>query len=203
MNRRTEILRRAAEIFARKGVSNTSVEDIANAIGVKREAIYYYFKSRIDILLEILLPTSRTLLNGMRLICRTDLTNREKLKAALESHLSEFTPGYIEMTVAFREEHFFADTEKANELSEIWEEYGQLWTDIIVAGQEAGEFNADLDPKMISFAILGMCNWMSRWYDPSKDVSIEEIIDTFFTLSMDGVSTLPKAQPAMKNPDAA
>jgi hypothetical protein len=56
---------------------------------------------------------------------------------------------------------------------------------------------------MISFAILGMCNWMSRWYDPSKDVSIEEIIDTFFTLSMDGVSTLPKAQPAMKNPDAA
>ena len=35
------------------------------------------------------------------------------------------------------------------------------------------------------------------------DVSIEEIIDTFFTMSMDGVSTLPKEYPAMKNPDAA
>ena len=46
MDRRTEILRRAAEIFERKGVSNTSVEDIAGAIGVTREAIYYYFKSR-------------------------------------------------------------------------------------------------------------------------------------------------------------
>ncbi|MBT3990164.1 MAG: TetR/AcrR family transcriptional regulator [Rhodospirillaceae bacterium] len=199
MDRRTEILRRAAEIFERKGVSNTSVEDIAGAIGVTREAIYYYFKSRYDILLEILLPTSKTLLNGLRLVCRTDLNAREKLKAALENHLQEFTPGYLEMTVAFREQHFFADTEKATELSAVWEEYGDLWVEIVSEGQKSGEFNAELNTKMVTFGILGMCNWMSRWYDPSKDVSIDEIVDTFFTLSVDGLA----AAPAIKLPKAS
>jgi hypothetical protein len=102
------------------------------------------------------------------------------------------------MTVAFRERHFFADTEKASELSRTWEEYGDLWIEIITAGQKAGEFNPDLNAKMVSFGILGMCNWMSRWYDPSKDISIEEIVETFFTLAVDGLATesslaLPKA----------
>jgi TetR/AcrR family transcriptional regulator, cholesterol catabolism regulator len=189
MDRRTEILRRAAEIFERKGVSNTSVEDIAGAIGVKREAIYYYFKSRYDILLEILLPTSKTLLNGLRLVMRTDLSNRHKLKAALENHLAKFTPGYLEMTVAFREQHFFADSKKASELGEVWDEYGNLWTEIIAAGQDSGEFKSGLNPKIVSFGLLGMCNWMSRWYDPSKDVSIEEIIETYFVMSVDGLNS--------------
>ena len=41
MSRKREILRRAAEIFERKGVSDTSIEDIAKAVGIKREGIYY------------------------------------------------------------------------------------------------------------------------------------------------------------------
>ena len=79
MSRRAEIIRRATEVFERQGVNRTSFEDIAQAVGIKREAIYYYFKSRAELLLEVILPQSVALLNNIRLIQRTQLSSREKL----------------------------------------------------------------------------------------------------------------------------
>jgi len=191
MNRRTEILRRAAELFAEQGVANTSMERIATAVGVKREAIYYYFKSRHDILLEILLPSSKTLLAGMRNIRRTDMKSVEKLHAAIENHLASFDPTYLEMSIALRELHFFADTAKVGQLQDTWNEYSDHWTEIVREGQARGEFRDGLDAKMVAYGILGMCNWLSRWFDPSKGASIDEIIETYFTLASNGLAVAP------------
>ena len=191
MNRRTEILRRAAELFAEQGVANTSMERIANAVGVKREAIYYYFKSRHDILLEVLLPSSKSLLSGMRNIRRMDINSIDKLRAAIENHLASFDPIYLEMSVALREHHFFADTNKLSLLQDTWNEYSEHWTELVREGQERGEFREGLDAKIVAYGILGMCNWLSRWFDPSKGISIDEIIETYFTLASKGLSKVP------------
>jgi len=188
MNRRTEILLRAAELFAERGVSNTSIEHIANAVGVTREAIYYYFKSRHDILLEVLLPSSKELLAGMRNIRRSDMTSLEKMRAAFENHLIRFDPTYLEMSIALREHHFFADTTKLGQLQKSWTEYSNHWTELIQEGQDRGEFRQGVDAKMVAYGILGMCNWLSRWFDPAKDISIEEIIETYFTLTSNGLA---------------
>ena len=187
MDRRTEILRRAAELFERDGVSNTSLEDIAGEIGVKREAIYYYFKSRTDILAEILLPQSELLLSNITNIRRTDMTNADKLREAIRNHLSSFNPTYLEMTVALREHHFGADSEKLKRIRKTWKAYGEHWNEIVEEGQKKGEFNPALNAKVVAFGILGMCNWLSRWFDPSKQITIEEIIEIYFTMVSNGL----------------
>jgi len=109
MSRRAEIVRRATEVFERQGVSRTSFEDIAQAVGIKREAIYYYFKSRADLLLEVIVPQSTALLKNLRLIQQTGLSSRDKLHEAIRNHLDSFNPNYLEMSVALREDHFFDD----------------------------------------------------------------------------------------------
>ena len=53
-NRREEILQAAQDLFLRKGYSNTSLDDIARAVGIKREGLYYYFPNRAQILIEII-----------------------------------------------------------------------------------------------------------------------------------------------------
>jgi len=99
-NRRRDILRRAAELFASHGVSRTSMEDIASAVGIKREGVYYYFKSRNDILLEIILPQSKSLLLALRRLVRASMAAPLKLRSAIEVHLDAYSPSYIEMSVA-------------------------------------------------------------------------------------------------------
>lgn len=192
MSRRMEILRRATEVFERQGVNRTSIEDIAKAVGIKREAVYYYFKSRTEILLRIILPQSARLCFGLRTIMESSLSSRDKLHAAVRNHLDSFHPNYLEMAVALREKHFGEEEEKFEELRKVWRDYDGMWIDLVREGQERGEFKAGLDPKVVAFGLLGMCNWLSRWYDPGKEVSIDEIIRTFFTLAADGLS-VPEA----------
>ena len=154
MTRRVEILRRAAEVFSRQGVANTSIEDIANEVGIKREGVYYYFRSREDILLEIVLPQSRTLLFNFSNIIESKRPVMERLHAAMRNHLESYDPGYVEMAVALREDHNLngrgsgkaerksADRKKQQELRRVWKDYTALWLRLVKEGQESGEFDA-------------------------------------------------------------
>ena len=82
--RRAEIIRRATECFDRLGYANTTLDDIARAVGIKREGIYYYFRNRAQILLEIIEPQSRELVAGIAAIATDDsLRPREKFRAAM------------------------------------------------------------------------------------------------------------------------
>ena len=188
MSRRTQILRRATEIFEQKGVAQTSMEDIAQAVGVKREALYYYFRSRDDILLEIILPQSSSLISNMRNVLETRLDSTAKLRAAIERHLNGYQPGYLEMSVMLREKHHFKDDRRVLELRRTWREYNALGIQLIEEGQASGEFDPELDPKMTVFGILGMCNWVSRWYQPGKGSTVDDLIDTFFRISAQGIT---------------
>ena len=187
MKRREQILRRAAEAFAERGLANTSLEEIASSVGITREALYYYFKNRVEILLEIIFPTSLSLYRGIKLVMDGKGSSREKLKSALEMHLSAYTPSYIEMSILLREEHSHIDNPRVKELRKMWEEYGACWEVLIRQGVEEGIFRADLDPKIASYGILGMVNWMSRWYRAGQSASIEEIGRTFFMLITQGL----------------
>jgi AcrR family transcriptional regulator len=53
--RRREIIEAAAEIFHRKGYSETSVQDIAEAVGILKGSLYYYIDSKEDLLFQMLL----------------------------------------------------------------------------------------------------------------------------------------------------
>jgi len=189
MGRRQEILRRAAEIFARRGVSDTSIEDIAKEVGIKREGVYYYFKSRSEILLEIILPQSNTLLRNLERICNTHMSSMEKLHGAIQNHLDAFNPAYLEMSVALREGQPAIKDSRLEEIRVTWDRYSDLWVQLVVEGQESGEFRSGMDPKMVAFGILGMCNWVSRWYDPDKSVSISDIVETYFSLAANGLGS--------------
>lgn len=188
MGRRSEILRRATEVFERQGVKQTSIEDIAKAVGIKREAIYYYFKGQREILAEIILPQSHSLLINLRNVVHSNRPFADKLHDAIQSHLQSFNPSYLEMTVALREDHFFGSDDKFKDLRRVWGDYSNMWTQLIKEGQESGEFRSEPNPRLISYAILGMCNWLSRWFDPGKDISIEEIIETYFSFALEGLA---------------
>lgn len=188
LSRRTEIVRRAAELFDRQGVANTSIEDIARAVGIKREGIYYYFKSREEIVLEIILPQSQALLFNLTTILRSDMDAAEQLRAALRNHLSSYNPGYLEMSIALREDHLYRQSKRLRELRRIWKSYGDAWTRLVAKGQASGVFDRAVDAKIAAFGILGMCNWVSRWYDRGGALSLESITDTFYRMIAHGLA---------------
>lgn len=177
--RRESILRAATELFDRKGYTNTSLDDVAQAIGIKREALYYYYRSRAEILLAIIGPQAEGLIEGMKEVIATDAPALEQLRAAIHNHLKRFDRHCLEMTISLRD-GITSGGEVGSAMQRIWKEYERLWTALIEAGQQKGELAVAGEPKMVAFGILGMCNWLARWYNPRKSASIDEIIDTYF-----------------------
>lgn len=188
-SRKVEIVRRAAEIFDSKGVAETSIEDIAVSIGIRREAVYHYFRDKGEILCDIIRPQSEALLRGMERLMTLDLSPRVRLTLAISAHLERFNPHYIEMTVAFRELYGRSSTPGLIELRRVWKSYEQLWIDLVVEGQKAGEFDETQNAKMAAFGILGMCNWASSWYRPGGDMPIEKLIESFTAIAMGGIAS--------------
>lgn len=187
MKRREQILRGAAEVFAARGVAKTSLENIAAEVGIKREAVYYYFKNRAEILIEIILPPSRTLLKGVELLLDGRGTAPDKLQAAIELHLSAFDPSYIEMSVALREDHLGLESADARELRLIWDAYSRAWERIIAEGQAEGSFRTDVNPRLSAYGLLGMLNWVARWYRTGGGFTIEEIAGDYSKIALGGI----------------
>lgn len=185
--RRESILRHALTIFDKQGFANTSLDDIAKVTGIKREAIYYYFKNRAEILLALIRPQSESLVTGIKKILNSDLSAPEKLHAAIQNHLERFDRHCLEMTIALRDIYLDDARGVRKEMDKTWRTYETIWTKIIENGQKSGQFVMCGDPKMIAFAILGMCNWLARWYDPGKSISIDQLIATYFSIVSKGL----------------
>ena len=185
--RRQAILQHALALFDRQGFANTSLDDIARETGVKREAIYYYFKNRAEILLNLIRPQSEALVSGLKDIIDSDADAATKLYLAIRNHLQRFDRHCLEMTLSLRDVYLEDAKEVRREMDQTWHRYEAMWTRIVADGQASGELAASGDAKMVAFAILGMCNWLARWYDPRRSVSVDELIETYFDMLAHGL----------------
>jgi TetR/AcrR family transcriptional regulator, cholesterol catabolism regulator len=186
-NGTTKSQRRREDIL-RQGYANTSLDDIARAVGIAREGIYYYFKNRAEILLHIIEPRSLALIDGLKRIVMAENGDfAAKLHDAVRNHLEQFDLHCLEMTVSLRDGHLEDARQVRASMARIWKEYEALWTRLIGEGQRAGAFKPMGDPKMLAFGILGMCNWLARWYDPKKGVPIAELVESYSRLVGEGL----------------
>lgn len=186
--RRAEIVRAATALFDRQGYANTSLDDIARAVGIAREGIYYYFRNRAEILLSIIAPRNRALIEGLkRVLADPALAPAERLAAAVRNHLEQFDRYCLEMTVSLRDGLIEDTGEVRAAMRRIWKEYERLWTRLIDEGQRAGAFRPIGDAKMLAFGALGMCNWLARWYDPKKGTPIGELVEAYSAMLAGGL----------------
>lgn len=189
--RREAILQSALRLFDAHGFANTSLDDIARDLGIKREGIYYYFKNKSEILLCIIRPQSEALVEGLAAIAASGHSPADKLYAAIRNHLEQFDRRCLEMTVCMRDVYLDDASDVRGEMARVWRTYEGMWVRLIADGQQSGEFARCGDPKMLAFGILGMCNWLARWYDPGKPVSIDELIETYFEMCAFGLVAAP------------
>lgn len=178
-SRREEILKAAQELFLRKGYANTSLDDIAREVGIKREGLYYYFPNRSQILIEIIKPLGLQLRDRVKEIQESDARPDEKIRRTVENHLMRFEHRFAESQITLRDDYFSENEDVLAEMRPIWDDYERLWVAIIEEGQDKGVFDATLDARIAHLGILGLCNWAARWYKPGKSMPVPELIEMY------------------------
>lgn len=183
--RRVEILQSAAAAFRRRGYHGASVEEIARDLRMTKGNLYYYFKNKqeilffchdysLDLLLELL---ERAEGDGRppdeRLRCLIEAFVHmiiDELKGtALTMDLSALPPRLLRKVIAKRDR------------------FDRGMRRILEEGMRTGVF-APGDPKLLTFAILGAVNWITRWFDPRGPATSGEIGRTFAGFLVRGLS---------------
>ena len=67
-------------------------------------------------------------------------------------------------------------------------DYERCWQQILREGVENGEFRTDLDIQVASYGLLGMLNWLYKWYDPQGRLSVHEVAAQFTSLALAGLA---------------
>ncbi len=173
-----EIVEKAAEFFARAGFGATSLDDIAEALGVSQAALYYHIKNKEEILRHIYLTVLNVSEEPLRRITSADLPAREKLRRAVEHHVMVAADRSPAMIVFYREWSHLTGPFAA-EIKIRQKSYERYFEQIIRDGQESGEFALQVDARIATYGLLGMCNWLSHWYHTDGRFTPQQISDTF------------------------
>jgi AcrR family transcriptional regulator len=189
VGRRAQILAEAQRLFNQQGFRETNLEDVAVVLGIKRQAIYYYFKSKEDLLWELVERANTALHQSAEAIFEADLGPADKLTALIDNHVRQLL-GDMEI---FRLDVLQRDKLSADRHETVrgWQhEYVRRIAAIIAEGQEAGVF-VKSPPLVQTLLIIGMCNWTLDWYRPDSRVKLDVVVAEAVRLSMSGLHATP------------
>jgi TetR/AcrR family transcriptional regulator, cholesterol catabolism regulator len=192
IHRRAEILHHARRLFEQAGFHETSFDDIARAVGIRREGLYYYYRSRAEILLDLVRPQNETLVQRLTAINASRLAPATKLYLAIKNHLAMFDRLGLDMVMlgigGAKVPAGDPEVDSVHVANRpLYRSYQDLWVKLIRDGQHDGTFDPSIDAKLVVFAILGMCNWTGAWLDPKGPRSLSDIAGTFFTMVSGGL----------------
>jgi TetR/AcrR family transcriptional regulator, cholesterol catabolism regulator len=179
------ILRTAAAEIAERGFHNTGMRDISRATGVSLAGLYYYFRSKDELLFLIQDHCFGTVVDNLERVLEGVVDPRERLRLLVENHLRYFAANMQEMKVLSHEA-----TSLTGEYRAVVNGKKRHYTAICMAIVQ------ELDPgrgvrqagsaRTATFALFGMLNWIYNWYDPERDVAVAELAEEMSQLFLRG-----------------
>ncbi|MHC4550035.1 MAG: TetR family transcriptional regulator [Planctomycetota bacterium] len=183
-SKRAEILRRAAQVFRRKGFHGAGMREIAEGLGVAPGALYYYFESKEDLLYACQTLSLQRLLESARSIVGTDLAADEKLRRLIHAHLGHILD---ELGGSFAHIEFHALPEPLlKEVVSKRDAYERLVRRVLREGIDAGRFRP-ADVKLAALSLLGALNWTVVWWRPEGHRDLAGVADQMAATFLEGL----------------
>jgi AcrR family transcriptional regulator len=186
--RTDELTRVAAELFNEQGFDATSMQDIADRMGILKGSLYHYVRTKEDLLWVVMEPSFRELVTtAQRILADESVALNTRLVAVMVAHAERYELNFPHMFVMTRENGETLSAERRAGLDVLRRDYFALVVDALIAGQEAGEIRDDIDATIAGHAIFGMLNWMFRWFSPGKRLKARDVAQQFATVTVAGL----------------
>ncbi len=173
-SRKEHILDESARLFRKKGYSGTSVQDIAEAVGIKAASLYNHIDSKQEILQALCLPISQSFSDGMKEIQNSTLLPDEKLEALVSLHL-RLTLKYKDRMSLITGDWVHLDGESLKTYKKTRSEYESEFRSIINECKTKNLINPQIDTEISLFSILSSLHWLYSWRERHQEISTIEL----------------------------
>ncbi|MEU6781086.1 TetR/AcrR family transcriptional regulator [Nonomuraea angiospora] len=187
--RRDHLVKLAAELFARKGFQATTVREIADEAGILSGSLYHHFDSKETIVDEVLSTFLDDLIARYRAAIDTSADARTVLSEMVRIGFGTLEPHRAAITVMQNDWNYLRQFERFNYLVKAEDEVEQIWVTQIKAGQAAGLFRSDVDPKL-TYRMIRDTIWVAvRWFRPGGRLNTAGLAEHYITVLFDGLAT--------------
>lgn len=179
-DRRAIILDKAAELFARKGISATTVREIGDAAGILSGSIYHHFDSKDTIIDAIVASYFDDMLAGYAEVLASDADATERLHGLVRTslHCAAAHPHASELYQ--RDRNHLRETPRFSYVRDAVAEMRRTWLTVIEAGVAEGAFRSDIRPKIL-YPIIRDGLWRTvEWFQPSEAYDTDDLADDCF-----------------------
>jgi AcrR family transcriptional regulator len=172
--KRNAVLQTAAQMFNERGFHATSLDDVAARLNVSKPTLYYYVKSKDEILFECVRTGLQMMQTGIAETSRGGGTAIEQLMACMRIYGHIVTMDFGMCLIRIGEDPLPPESRK--ELRRLKSAIDLEFRRLITAGVAEGTLEP-CDPKITAFAIAGALSWIGRWYQPGGEYSAEEVVE--------------------------
>ena len=177
------LLSTAARVFADKGYHATTMRDLARATGMSLAGMYYYVRGKDQLLYLIQERCFNKVLEGAQAAIANGTGPSDRLARLIRHHVTFFAQHMSEMKVLSHEARSLNGA-RLERVNRVKRRYVELLTKLI-SDLDAGA-DGRTDPRLATFALFGMMNWIYTWYDPRGPVSPETLAEHFAQLFLTG-----------------
>lgn len=164
-NTRQRILNAAARLFRERGFHATTTRAISEIVGILSGSLFHYFKSKEQMLLEVMNDAAVQLCVRAENAVEAATTPRARLRALLRLQLDcllgEDTRDYYAVLIAEWRE---LDAAAKPALKALRARYASVWDTVLKECARAGLLRSDA--HVTQFVLHGAINWSTTWFKP-------------------------------------
>lgn len=183
--RLAEIYRAAAQIILRKGYDATSVNDIANALGMTKAGLYHYINGKKELLFDIMNFGLGELDEEVAEPAKAIADPAARLRFVVEAHARLVTRGQGAITILVDEITALTPPQH-RKITQRKRAYFDFLRGTLDELKSAGQLQ-DVDTTAATFSLLGMINWLSRWFRHGGALSEEQAADQLVRIAFHGL----------------
>ncbi|HEY0320296.1 MAG TPA: TetR/AcrR family transcriptional regulator [Pyrinomonadaceae bacterium] len=183
--RLAEIYRTAAQIILRKGYDATSVNDIANALGMTKAGLYHYMSGKKELLFDIMNFGLDELDEEVATPAKAINDAEARLRFLIASHAQLVTRGQGAITILVDEVTALTPAQ-CRKITRRKREYFDYLRDLLEELKVEGRLH-DVDTTAATFCLLGMINWLSRWFRHGGALTAEQAASEIVKIALNGL----------------
>lgn len=197
--KRASIVREAARCFNRSGFHGTSMDDIAQRLGVTKAALYRYVSNKHELLFASFNMAMDSSFASLDLGDQLGANGLDKLRIAISGYLSDLIGKLGHPVVLLEDSALLPDQSRA--IIRRRDQAEKRYRALVEEGIADGSI-APCNPKLAVFALFGAINWVPKWYRADGELSAAQVVESLVELMTCGIAAQPSRPRAAESASA-
>lgn len=184
--RKNRVYRVAIKTLWQKGYERTTIRDIAKATDMTTAGLYYYFKSKEELLFQILKGHMDDMISGIEQIPVASVPSLELIKAYILYQVNSYCSDRYRTKLILNDDDCLTG-EWYDQIKDKQRQYIGFWRRALE--NYCREEQLPVDHVAIdAHCLVGMCVWIYRWYDTKGSIDPETLAMRIFETFIFGLS---------------